>query len=102
MTSLATGLRANLTWYDKIVPYGVVGLGFYRPSRQVTPSNSLSAVLFGIHAGAGVSLLITRDLFFGAAMDFHDVFGTTKQTATGDVDLGGTYTTFLLHAGMSF
>jgi len=102
MTSLTTGLRTNLTWYDKIIPYASVGLGFYRPNMQITPTNSISAVLFGIHAGPGVSLLLTKDLFFGASLTFHDVFGTTKQTSAGNVALGGTYTDFLIHAGMTF
>lgn len=102
MTSLVTGLRTNLAWFDKVVPYGILGLGFYRPSRQVTATNSVSAALFGVHLGAGVSLALTKELFFGAGITFHDVFGTTKKTSAGDIDLGGTYTSFLLHAGMSF
>jgi hypothetical protein len=102
MTSFMTGLRTNLSWYDKIVPYAIVGLGFYRPSVDVTPTNSVSSVLFGIHAGPGVSLLLTRDLFFGASLTFHDVFGTTMQTSSGPVALGGTYTDFLINAGITF
>lgn len=102
MTSLNAGLRINMAWFDRVIPYATAGLGFYRPSRRVTPTNSVSEVLFGIHLGPGVSLQLTQDMFFGTSLTFHDVFGTTKQTANGNVDLGGTYTTFLLHAGLTF
>ena len=36
MTTLLTGLRTNLAWYDKVVPYFVFGLGFYSPSFDVS------------------------------------------------------------------
>jgi hypothetical protein len=36
MFNATAGLRTNLTWYDKIVPYFAFGLGFYRPSMTVT------------------------------------------------------------------
>ena len=40
MTTLLTGLRTNLAWYDKVVPYFVFGLGFYRPSIQTTTTSA--------------------------------------------------------------
>ncbi len=113
MATLLGGLRTNLAWYDRVVPYLVFGLGFYRPSYQTTASGSLSLnsttavssvapVLFGVHVGPGVDLQMTRQLFFGAALTFHDVFGTTKTTPGGSLNVGGTFTSFLLHAGFSF
>lgn len=102
MTTLLAGLRTNLSWYDKVVPYGLFGLGFYKPSYQVTVTNSLSPVVFGVHLGLGVDLQLTNQLFFGAGLTFHDMFGTTRMTAAGPVDVGGTFTSFLLHAGVSF
>ena len=102
MTSLVSGLRTNFAYFDRVVPYGILGLGFYRPSMQVTATNSVSAMLFGLHLGGGVSLLLSKEMFFGAGVTFHDVFGTSVQTSAGNVDLGGTFTTFLLHVGYSF
>ncbi|MBC7690814.1 MAG: hypothetical protein H7222_03530 [Methylotenera sp.] len=102
MTTLLTGLRTNLSWYDKVIPYFIVGLGFYKPSYEITPTSSVGATLFGLHAGPGVDLQLTRELFFGAALSFHDVFGATRMTEVGPKDIGGTYTTFLLHAGVTF
>ncbi len=113
MTTLLSGVRMNLSWYDKIVPYLVFGLGFYKPTYQDpstitanssnTASSSLSAVLFGLHLGPGIDLELSRNLFFGAALTFHSMFGTTQSLANGTpFDLGGTYTSFFLHAGVTF
>ncbi len=114
MITLLAGLRTNLSWYDKVVPYLVFGLGFYRPSYQQLVSASASAtgnatatsvapVLFGVHLGPGVDLEVTRNLFFGTSLTFHDVFGSTRYTADGKLlNVGGTYTSFFLHAGVTF
>lgn len=102
MTTLLTGLRTNLSWYDRVIPHIVFGLGFYKPSIEVTDTSSVSPVVFGIHLGPGVDLQLTNQLFFGAALTFHDLFGTTKNTVKGPVDVGGTFTSFFLHAGVSF
>lgn len=102
MTSLLTGLRTNLAWYDKIIPYAMAGLGFYRPSYEIAPLQSVSQLVFGLHMGAGVDLVLTRQLYFGSAITFHDIFGTRKMTEQGPVDIGGTYTSFYLHLGVTF
>lgn len=113
MSSLLTGMRFNLSWYDKIVPYGIFGLGFYRPSFQdITAASTgraggdipnISAVLFGIHMGPGIDLELSKNFFFGAAVTFHNMFGTTKTWANGTpIGLGGTYTSFFLHLGVAF
>jgi len=108
MTTLLTGLRTNLSWYDKVVPYLVFGLGFYRPSYELAPdaagnTSSLSPVLFGIHVGPGVDLALTRQIFFGASLTFHDVFGGPRVISNGTLQgVGGTFTSFLVHTGVTF
>jgi hypothetical protein len=111
MITALTGLRVNLAWYDKVVPYVIGGLGFYRPNFQIPTgpngsdltTTSVSPLLFGIHLGPGVDLELTRNLFFGASLTFHDVFGSNKAMVEGKpIDVGGTYTSFLLHAGVTF
>lgn len=106
MTTLLTGVRTNLSWFDKVVPHVNFGMGFYRPSQEFEYNGrfqTVSPVLFGIHLGPGVDLELTENLFFGAALTFNDVFGTTKQVTGGRrVEIGGTFTTFLLHAGVTF
>ncbi len=105
-TTLLTGLRTNLAWYDKVIPYIGFGLGFYKPSYKYTQadgsSRNESPLLFGLHFGPGVDLEITKQLFFGAALTFHNMFGTTKMTAQGETSLGGSYTSFMLRAGVTF
>ncbi|MBI2711589.1 MAG: hypothetical protein HYX41_01825 [Bdellovibrio sp.] len=111
MTSLSGGMRLNMSWYDKIIPYLVFGLGFYRPSYKDWTAQAsgpaaapdISTLLFGVHAGPGVDLEISKMVFFGAGLTFHSVFGAAKPLANGTpLNLGGTYATFLLHAGVSF
>jgi hypothetical protein len=109
MLNVKTGLRMNLSWYDKIVPYGVFGVGFYKPSMldesapATATSNSVSALLFGIHLGPGMDLELSKNLFFGGALTFNSVFGTGKTFANGTpVNLGGTYATFFVHIGATF
>ncbi len=103
MLSWKSGVRANLAWFDKIIPYVSFGLGFYRPSYQISKNATMAPILFGLHLGPGVTLNLTDQLFFGTSLTFHDIFGGERESATGIVqDVGGSYTSFLLHAGTSF
>lgn len=113
MVTVLTGLRVNISWYDRVIPYVVVGLGFYRPNFKDTTipigatspagNASLSSVLFGVHFGPGIDLALSRNVFFGAALTFHNMFGTTKTQANGTpLDIGGSYMSFLMHIGATF
>ena len=112
MTSALAGMRGNLSWFDKIVPYAVLGVGFYRPSYQqssqlvtsgTTTASSLSSVLFGIHMGPGIDLQLTRSLFFGASLTLHNLFGTTRVLESGTgYYMGGAYISFFAHTGYTF
>ena len=117
MLSLTPGLRLNMSWYDKVVPYAIFGLGFYKPSypdnttatpggsttTSLSASSSISAVLFGVHLGPGIDLELNKNLFFGAALTFHNMFGTNKMRANATLlALGGTYTSFFVHIGATF
>ena len=109
MLSALAGMRMNLSWYDKIIPYATFGMGFYRPSYQDPsiptglPSSDLSAVLFGVHLGPGIDLELNKNFFFGTALTFHNMFGTSKAMSNGSLmSIGGTYTTFLVHMGTTF
>jgi len=104
MGSLTTGLRTNLAWYDKVVPYAIFGLGFYRPNYQITTTSNLSPILFGVHLGAGVDLEISNRVFFGASLTFHDIFSSTRTIdgSSTAYSVGGTYISFLVRAGVTF
>lgn len=121
LVSLLSGLRLNMSWYDKVIPYGIFGLGFYRPSyldstvaqSSASSSNgvvlptpsipSIAAILFGIHLGAGINLELSKSFFFGSSLTIHNMFGATKTLANGmPLALGGNYTTFLVNTGITF
>ena len=107
MATALMGVRTNLSYYDKLIPYAIYGLGFYKPSYSYenasnTGQDSVSPVLFGLHLGLGVDLEITHQIFFGAALTLHDVFGSEDQTPAGLISTGGTFASFLLHAGVTF
>lgn len=96
------GVRLNLASYDRIIPYLNAGLGFYRPSREIGTDVNLSSTLFGLHAGGGANLLLSKETFFGAQLNYHNIFGSSKLTSSGPVELGGAYVDFLVHAGYTF
>lgn len=102
LLSLMAGARMNLTYYDRVIPYLSGGLGFYKPSREIGPNANLSATLFGLHVGAGADLSISPEMFFGAALTFHNAFSNTRQTSSGPVNLGGSYTNFVARVGYTF
>ena len=114
--SLLTGMRVNLSWYDRMVPYLNFGLGFYYPSYPDKTSSSnnpsgekssdtahVGGLLFGVHVGPGVSLEVSQNLFFGIGLTFHNIFSAKKYLNDGKpIDLGGNYLSFLLHLGATF
>ena len=103
LSTLVSGVRMNLSWFDKVIPYINFGLGFYRPSYDLSPTQSLSPLVFGLHAGPGVNLELTKQMFFGASLTFHDLFGATKRLQDGATfEINGTYTAFLLSVGVTF
>jgi hypothetical protein len=110
MLNMQAGLRTNLAWYDRVIPYLSFGLGFYRPSYNVGEmgltsniNESISPMLFGVHLGPGVDLEVTKQFFFGASLTFNDVFGNTQVMSNGkSFDVGGTFTSFFVHAGVTF
>jgi hypothetical protein len=106
MFSVVSGLRMNLTYMDRVIPYLAFGLGFYKPNHVYTvggQTKSATDFLFGIHFGPGVNLQLTRNVFFGAALTFHNIFSDAKNRPAGlNKDIGGTYFAFLLNAGYTF
>lgn len=100
--ALTVGPRLNLASYDRIIPYVNGGLGFYRANRALSPDTTISGTMFGVNFGGGADLQLTKETFFGAAMDFHQLFGTKKETTIGAIDLASNYLTFMAHVGYTF
>lgn len=113
MWNLLTGLRTNLSWYDKVIPYGSVGVGFYKTTYDLSSGSpgvpagagnaSISPLLFGIYFGPGVDLEVTKNLFFGGSFTFNNIFGRTETVANNQsYDVGGSFMAFFVHAGVTF
>lgn len=99
------GLRVNLTFFDKIVPFAVAGLGFFRPSFDIPTENgveNIAPVAFGLHISPGVHLEVTSRLFFGISLQLQTLFNSRHTLSNNrPVEIGGTYTSFFLHAGFT-
>ena len=103
MVNLVTGLRTNLIYFDQLVPFFSGGLGFYKPSLSFDNNTSATALLFGLNLGVGADLLLSDRMYFGTRMTFHDMFGSNKLASNGTpVDIGGSFVSFIVHAGFSF
>jgi hypothetical protein len=101
--NLAAGLRTNLAYFDQLVPYADVDLGFYHPSFSYASGGSASTLLFGMQLGLGIDLLLSKRMFFGAAFTYNDMFNSTKNDSNGNVQsLGGAYVSFMIHVGTTF
>jgi opacity protein-like surface antigen len=101
--NLAAGLRSNLMYFDQLVPYVNVDLGFYHPSFTYANNGQASTTLFGLQLGTGIDLIISNNVFFGAALTYNDMFDSTKTDSNGNIQsLGGAYVSFMIHAGVTF
>ncbi len=101
--NLAAGLRANLMYFDQLVPFASVGLGFFNPSFTLPDSATVSGLLFGMQLGTGIDLMISNRVFFGAKLMYHNMFDSSKRDSTGTVQsLGGAFASFTVHTGLTF
>lgn len=105
---LAAGIRYNLNWYDRIIPYIVFGMGFYQPTYRdytlnSTSSTYQSSILFGLNGSFGADLQVTNHFFFGSFLTYHSMFTESKTFSDGNsYILGGSYLSFFVHTGLSF
>jgi len=103
LVNLDAALRTNLVYFDQLVPFASVGLGFYHPSQILANNSTLSALLFGLQLGGGVDLLLSKKVFFGTRLNYHNMFDSTKIASDGKaVAIGGSFVSFMIHAGVSF
>jgi len=103
LVNLDTSLRTNLVYFDQLVPFASVGFGFYHPSEALLNNVSLSALLFGLEIGGGVDLLLSKKIFFGTRMSYHNMFDSIKTASNGvPMPVGGSFLSFMIHAGVSF
>ena len=101
--NLSSGLRANLAYFDQLVPFANIGLGFYSPSYTLANNATVNSLLFGMQLGTGIDLLISKTVFFGAAATYHSMFESSKKDSNGTTrTLGGAFLNFMIHAGITF
>ena len=103
LVNLGGALRTNLVYFDQLIPFASVGLGFYRPSKTMPNNATLNALLFGMEIGGGVDLLLSRKMFFGTRLSYHNMFDSSKADSSGTlVPVGGSFLSFMIHAGVTF
>ena len=101
--NLSAGLRTNLAYFDQLVPYADIDLGFYHPSFTYDTGGSASTLLFGMQLGLGIDLMISNSVFFGTALTYNNMFSSTKVDSSGVTrDLGGAYVSFMIHLGYTW
>jgi opacity protein-like surface antigen len=102
--NLSGGVRANLMYFDQLVPYAAIGLGFYQPSYITTDTRAtVSSLLFGMQLGTGIDLMISNTVFFGAELNYNTMFDSSKKDSNGTTrSLGGAFASFMIHAGLTF
>jgi hypothetical protein len=99
---LSAGMRTNLVYYDRLVPYLNAGLGFYHPSLTLVDRSTVSATVFGLELGGGLDLFLNDRLFFGSSLTYHNMFSSTQNTSKNiPYDVGGAFVTFLINVGFT-
>ncbi len=105
LASAQAGLRVNLSWYDRVVPFAVAGMGFFRPSFDIpteTGIENVAPIAFGLHFGPGIHLELTQRLFFGASLQFQTLFSSRHLLSNNRaIEVGGSFSSFFLHAGFT-
>ena len=103
LVNLDAALRTNLVYFDQLVPFASLGLGFYNPSETLADNSKLSALLFGLQLGGGFDLLLNRSFFFGTRLNYHNMFDSSKASSNGTArPIGGSFVSFMIHAGVTF
>lgn len=103
LVNLDAGLRTNLVYFDQLIPFASLGLGFYRPSTTFSNNTTLSALLFGMQFGGGVDLVVSKKVFLGTRLSYHNMFSSSKVGSDGGLrEVGGSFISFMIHAGVTF
>jgi hypothetical protein len=103
LVNLDAALRTNLIYFDQLVPFASLGLGFYNPSKTFNDNSKVSALLFGLQLGGGVDLLLNKSFFFGTRLNYHNMFDSSKVSSNGIArPIGGSFVSFMIHAGVTF
>ncbi len=102
LQGLNFGIKAKFYQFDAFSPYGLAGLGFYRPyaTRPVTQNGQTTMVesekktAFGINLGVGADLRLNRHVEVGVLAHYHNPFDVKQNT--GDDTVGSYFKLLLL------
>lgn len=103
--SSTAGIRANLVYYDKLVPYAAFGVGLYFVNKEIPgfADQDSSTTHFGVNLTLGSDLDLNDQVFVGLALTLHQLFGDTATLPNDtEAEVSGRWSSFLLRAGMRF
>lgn len=90
------GLKTNFIYYDKLVPFATLGLGFYKPRIQVQ-GDTATKTAFGMRFGMGADLLLNEHVSIGVMMNYRNVFSSNAKLTNGtQFDISGAFSNFLM------
>lgn len=103
-TSTNLGMKAHLVYYDKLVPYVMVGAGLYFVKKELSaPREAAEKTVFGLHLGLGAELDLSNLFFIGLQFDVHSLFaGTAITPSSRKQEISGRWTGFFLKGGVRF
>lgn len=106
LTSSTVGFKANLFFYDQLVPYALLGMGLYFTSEDLsnsTVTENVSATVFGLNLGIGADLNLGEMFFAGFQFNLHNLFSSNVKTDNfGEVEVSGRWTGFIVRSGVRF
>jgi opacity protein-like surface antigen len=102
--SSSAGIRANLTFFDRLVPYASAGVGLYFVERNLgAPNNNVETTNFGLNLGLGADLDLNESFFMGLSLGLHNLFSAKTKTAAGiERENSGRWSALFIRAGMRF
>lgn len=107
--STTAGIRANLTYYDRLVPYATAGVGLYSVHRKLDnptvggPMLEVNTTNFGLNFGLGADLDLSESFFMGLWVGLHNLFGAKTSTSAGTTEENsGRWSALFIRAGMRF
>jgi len=97
-------IKANLIYYDSLVPYAFFGMGLYVVDKSVASTNeTASKTLFGMNFGFGADLDLSSSAFLGMSFTVHNLFSGNSTLPSGTShQISGRWSGFFLRGGMRF
>ena len=100
LLSTTLSVKANLIYYDQLVPYAFFGAGFYFASAPPEGENKINSTHFGIKLGVGADLELNHTFFLGALLSIDNLFSDRAKAPNGqEMRLTGRFSSILVRFG---